>query len=167
MTPLPTWIPIACALGFGLAIFLLVWQLMRSAEAVPAEDRSYRDAPPSMFRMMWWPVRWISYYLGPHLRPVQRQRILTRLRLAGLDYALLPEQFIAGQILLGFSRPDVAQVEVDRARAIAGTITEAAGADVILLAGKGHEAYQEIAGQRHPFSDVQQARDALAARSDA
>lgn len=102
MTTLPTWIPVACALGFGLAIFLLVWQLMRSAEAVPAEDRSYRDAPPSMFRLMWWPVRWVSHYLGPHLRPMQRQRLLTRLRLAGLDYALLPEQFIAGQILMGF-----------------------------------------------------------------
>lgn len=101
MTTLPTWIPVACALGFGLAIFLVVWQLMRSADAVPPEDRSYRDAPPPMFRFMWWPVRWIAHYLGPRLRPGHRQRVQSRLRLAGLDYALLPEQFMAGQILLG------------------------------------------------------------------
>ncbi|HLO94146.1 MAG TPA: type II secretion system F family protein [Burkholderiaceae bacterium] len=95
------WIPIACALGIGLAIFLVAWQLMRSADAVPTEDRSYRDAPPPLFRLMWWPVRWLSYYLGPRLSLAQRQRVLLRLRLAGLDYALAPEQFIAAQILTG------------------------------------------------------------------
>jgi UDP-N-acetylmuramoyl-L-alanyl-D-glutamate--2,6-diaminopimelate ligase len=35
---------------------------------------------------------------------------------------------------------------------------------VILLAGKGHESYQEIAGVRYPFSDVEQASAALALR---
>jgi len=36
--------------------------------------------------------------------------------------------------------------------------------DVVLIAGKGHEDYQEIAGIKHPFSDVQHARDALLQR---
>nr|GFD50358.1 hypothetical protein [Tanacetum cinerariifolium] len=34
-------------------------------------------------------------------------------------------------------------------------------ADVIVLAGKGHEDYQEIDGQRHPFSDLEEAAKAL------
>jgi UDP-N-acetylmuramoyl-L-alanyl-D-glutamate--2,6-diaminopimelate ligase len=34
--------------------------------------------------------------------------------------------------------------------------------DVVLIAGKGHETYQEIAGQRHPFSDREVAKAALA-----
>ncbi|HRK56343.1 MAG TPA: UDP-N-acetylmuramoyl-L-alanyl-D-glutamate--2,6-diaminopimelate ligase [Burkholderiaceae bacterium] len=52
----------------------------------------------------------------------------------------------------------------DRGQAIDQTIGRAAVADVILLAGKGHEAYQEVRGLRHAFSDAQRARAALAAR---
>lgn len=57
-----------------------------------------------------------------------------------------------------------AEVIVDRAEAIAKTVASASASDVILLAGKGHEPYQEIAGVRRPFSDVTAARAALAAR---
>ncbi len=60
---------------------------------------------------------------------------------------------IVSQILLGFSNPDAAQVEPDRARAIAETLAQAAPQDVVLIAGKGHEAWQEIAGERFEFSD--------------
>ena len=55
-------------------------------------------------------------------------------------------------------------VIADRGQAIEHTILAAHQADVILLAGKGHEPYQEIAGIRRPFSDVEQARAALADR---
>ncbi|MEJ7139445.1 bifunctional UDP-N-acetylmuramoyl-L-alanyl-D-glutamate--2,6-diaminopimelate ligase MurE/UDP-N-acetylmuramoyl-tripeptide--D-alanyl-D-alanine ligase MurF [Amphibiibacter pelophylacis] len=54
------------------------------------------------------------------------------------------------------------QVQVDRARAIAQAIHTAAASDVVLIAGKGHEQDQDIGGVRRPFSDQQQARDALA-----
>jgi UDP-N-acetylmuramoyl-L-alanyl-D-glutamate--2,6-diaminopimelate ligase len=54
--------------------------------------------------------------------------------------------------------------EPDRARAIASAVAQAAHADVVLLAGKGHEATQEIAGRRLPFSDAEAARAALARR---
>ncbi|HEX5394239.1 MAG TPA: UDP-N-acetylmuramoyl-L-alanyl-D-glutamate--2,6-diaminopimelate ligase [Rhodocyclaceae bacterium] len=57
-----------------------------------------------------------------------------------------------------------AQVEPDRALAIACVIAEAAPQDVVLLAGKGHEPYQEIAGKRLPFSDLDQAKQALEKR---
>jgi UDP-N-acetylmuramoyl-L-alanyl-D-glutamate--2,6-diaminopimelate ligase len=55
-------------------------------------------------------------------------------------------------------------VEPDRAAAIAQTLRAAAVADVVLLAGKGHEAWQEVAGERRPFSDAACARAALAGR---
>ena len=58
-------------------------------------------------------------------------------------------------------------IEVDRRRAIDRAVGEADGADVILLAGKGHEDYQEIAGQRRPFSDLAVARAAHERRSAA
>lgn len=52
-------------------------------------------------------------------------------------------------------------VEPDRALAISGAIRMARRGDVVLLAGKGHEDYQEINGVRLPFSDVEVASRAL------
>jgi UDP-N-acetylmuramoyl-L-alanyl-D-glutamate--2,6-diaminopimelate ligase len=57
-----------------------------------------------------------------------------------------------------------ADIVSDRAVAIAQAITAAEANDVILLAGKGHEPYQEIAGIKHPFSDLDVAKSALAGR---
>jgi UDP-N-acetylmuramoyl-L-alanyl-D-glutamate--2,6-diaminopimelate ligase len=56
------------------------------------------------------------------------------------------------------------EVEPDRARAIERIISTADTKDVVLIAGKGHETYQEIKGRRTHFSDEEQARAALARR---
>ncbi|MFT4520586.1 MAG: UDP-N-acetylmuramoyl-L-alanyl-D-glutamate--2,6-diaminopimelate ligase [Halioglobus sp.] len=56
-------------------------------------------------------------------------------------------------------------VLADRAEAIAYAVAEAAATDCILIAGKGHEDYQLIDGERLYFSDVDQARDALTRRA--
>jgi len=53
----------------------------------------------------------------------------------------------------------------DRREAIRAALSQAASRDVVLLAGKGHEDYQEVAGQRHHFDDVEEARAALIARA--
>ena len=53
------------------------------------------------------------------------------------------------------------QTEPDRAQAILAAVLGAAPDDVVLIAGKGHETYQEIAGQRMPFDDRQWAQAAL------
>lgn len=52
----------------------------------------------------------------------------------------------------------------DRREAIVHAVRGATAGDVVLLAGKGHEDYQEIAGVRRPFSDIDEARAALARR---
>ena len=70
---------------------------------------------------------------------------------------------IISQIEKGMSAEH--EVEADRARAIAKVISDAQSHDVILIAGKGHETYQEIAGRRTHFSDEEQARAALARRT--
>ena len=71
-------------------------------------------------------------------------------------------QAIVDQIVAGM-QPDT-QTQVDRAAAIAQAIAQAAPQDVVLLAGKGHEDYQEVMGVKRPFSDMAEARVALAAR---
>jgi UDP-N-acetylmuramoyl-L-alanyl-D-glutamate--2,6-diaminopimelate ligase len=73
-------------------------------------------------------------------------------------------QEILRDILAGIPKDALprVEVEVERALAIYQAIASADASDVILLAGKGHEPYQEIAGVRHPFNDLQQAQEALA-----
>ena len=70
---------------------------------------------------------------------------------------------IVAQIVAGM-QPDAVQVQVDRALAIEQAIAQAQTDDVVLLAGKGHEDYQEIMGVKHPFLDMDQAQAALALR---
>ena len=72
---------------------------------------------------------------------------------------------IISQVLLGLARPEAAQVQPDRAAAIADAIAQAAPQDVVLLAGRGHEAWQEIAGEKIAFSERAHAADALARRA--
>jgi UDP-N-acetylmuramoyl-L-alanyl-D-glutamate--2,6-diaminopimelate ligase len=75
-----------------------------------------------------------------------------------------PESIIA-QILRGQCSAQNISVQVDRALAIAQTVQQAAVRDVILLAGKGHEATQEVAGVKTAFVDMEHATLALARRS--
>jgi UDP-N-acetylmuramoyl-L-alanyl-D-glutamate--2,6-diaminopimelate ligase len=63
--------------------------------------------------------------------------------------------------------PGQHEVEADRARAVEKIISDAGKKDVVLIAGKGHETYQEIAGRRTHFSDEEHARSALSKREQA
>ncbi len=74
---------------------------------------------------------------------------------------------IIGQVLKGFRRSETVSVQPDRALAIADTVNRAKAGDVILIAGKGHENYQESAGIKLPFSDKAQAEAALGQGSGA
>ena len=71
---------------------------------------------------------------------------------------------ILAQIQQGLVPGASVEVESDRAQAIAAALGRAAAQDVVLIAGKGHEDYQEEAGVRRPFSDMAQALQALQAR---
>ncbi len=68
---------------------------------------------------------------------------------------------IINQILPGFFHREAVHVQVDRALAIAYAIGSAKSGDVVLIAGKGHENYQETGGVKLPFSDKLQAESAL------
>jgi UDP-N-acetylmuramoyl-L-alanyl-D-glutamate--2,6-diaminopimelate ligase len=62
-------------------------------------------------------------------------------------------QHIVQQMLAGMTQPHKAIQQLDRAKAISDSIAQAQAADVVLVAGKGHETYQEVRGQKLPFSD--------------
>jgi UDP-N-acetylmuramoyl-L-alanyl-D-glutamate--2,6-diaminopimelate ligase len=72
---------------------------------------------------------------------------------------------IVAEIVAGLARREAARIERDRARAIALALSDARAGDTVLIAGKGHEPYQEIAGRRLPFDDLKVARSALEGRA--
>jgi len=71
---------------------------------------------------------------------------------------------IITDILEGVTRQ--CAIAPDRSRAIRAAIAGARPGDVVLVAGKGHERYQEINGIKHPYSDAAVVRDALAGRAE-
>ena len=73
---------------------------------------------------------------------------------------------IIAQIVAGLAAPARAHVQSDRAQAIADAVQQAGAQDVIVIAGKGHEDYQDIAGIKHAFSDIAHARVALQRRAE-
>ena len=79
------------------------------------------------------------------------------------DPAQIREQILAG---LSDAARQHAEVVARRGEAIAHALAGAAREDVVLIAGKGHEPYQEIAGVRHVFSDLAEAEAALARREE-
>lgn len=72
---------------------------------------------------------------------------------------------ILAQMQAGLTSLDAAHTEPDRASAIAWAVHHAQAADVVLIAGKGHEDYQEVMGVKKPFSDRAQAQLALQQRA--
>ena len=70
---------------------------------------------------------------------------------------------IMQDIVAGFEHPEAVTIEHDRAKAIRLAIQQAKAGDVVLVAGKGHEQEQIIAGVAHAFDDREQIRLALGA----
>ena len=94
------------------------------------------------------------------------QRFADRVVLTSDNPRYESPEVIAQHIMAGFDQliQPAPILELDRAKAIASSISQAQAQDVVLIAGKGHEDYQEIAGVRHPFSDPDHAQQALTAR---
>jgi tight adherence protein C len=91
---------VASLAAAGLAPALLLLGLRQAFVEVPREDRQFLDVPPKAWRLMWPLVQLLSFRLAPLLGLTYRHRMQLLLRYAGLDYALSPEQFFAGKVLL-------------------------------------------------------------------
>ncbi len=72
-------------------------------------------------------------------------------------------QAIIDEILAGIDRRSDVEVEPDRRLAIRRALAAASPGDIVVIAGKGHEQGQEQAGRTVPFSDREEAEDALRA----
>jgi tight adherence protein C len=87
------------ALLFGTSAGFVIMRVSRAVAAIPVEDRRYKDPPPLGFRLVWWPIQWLSHPLD-RIMPESRTTALSiRLRKAGLEYTLNAPQFVAGRLL--------------------------------------------------------------------
>jgi UDP-N-acetylmuramoyl-L-alanyl-D-glutamate--2,6-diaminopimelate ligase len=73
---------------------------------------------------------------------------------------------IVDAILAGMKQPEAAHIEHERAQAIKYAVTHATAIDMVLVAGKGHENYQDANGVKSPFSDIEASLNALKAAND-
>jgi tight adherence protein C len=90
---------LAIALMIGTAVALLVWGVYGIFAAVPSQDRTYLDRPALGFRLVWPIIQLLVYYFAPLLSRPYRIRTQARLRRAGTDYSLSPEQFFASKVI--------------------------------------------------------------------
>ncbi len=72
---------------------------------------------------------------------------------------------IAADIVSGLNQPEAIKIELDRARAVEFAVRSAQANDCVLVAGKGHEDYQEVNDEKLPFDDFSVVQSALDKRS--
>jgi tight adherence protein C len=87
------------ALLFGMAAGLVIVRVGRAVAEIPSENRRYKDPPPLGFRLLWWPIQWLSHPLARIVSQTPAARLPTRLRKAGLEYTINAPQFMAGRLL--------------------------------------------------------------------
>ncbi|GKT11665.1 MAG: UDP-N-acetylmuramoyl-L-alanyl-D-glutamate--2,6-diaminopimelate ligase [Thiomicrorhabdus sp.] len=105
---------------------------------------------------------WVIFGCGGD-RDQGKRPLMARIAEAIADHVLVTSdnprfeepQRIIEQIMQGFNRPTVVQVETDRKIAIQWGLTQASKQDIVVIAGKGHEDYQDIKGVKTPFKDEQ------------
>ncbi|MEW8506906.1 MAG: type II secretion system F family protein [Candidatus Thiodiazotropha sp.] len=84
---------------FGVILTLVIWNTYRVFAVIPDQDRSFLDRPPLGFRLIWPLVSAFVHYFSPLITQNYRVVTLLRLRKAGLDYMLSPDQFFAGKLI--------------------------------------------------------------------
>ncbi|MBI2783614.1 MAG: UDP-N-acetylmuramoyl-L-alanyl-D-glutamate--2,6-diaminopimelate ligase [Gammaproteobacteria bacterium] len=179
----------ACAQGFALAAVLAAVPQLRAAPgrmqsvggaAGPRVVVDYAHTPDALEQVLA-ALResvaggrlWCVFGCGGERDRGKRPR-MGAIAVAGADRVVVtsdnprgeaPDAIIA-EILSGVAanQRDRLLVIPERRAAIARAIADASPADIVLLAGKGHETWQEIAGVRWPCDDAAEARRALAAR---
>jgi len=175
---------LAAACGMGLGLREAILSLSRSPqvpgrlEAVPAKRQfqvfvDYAHTDDALLNVMKTlrelsPRKLIVVFGCGGDRDRQKRPLMGRVADQNSDYSIItsdnprkedPDAIIA-EVEKGFRSGNYEKI-ADRAKAIARAIELAQPRDIILIAGKGHEAYQEFADHTVPFDDIQVARQAL------
>lgn len=90
---------LSVALAVGISVALIAWLVSRALAEVPSEDREFKDPPPVGFRLLWWPIQWVSHFLDNIIPGKARARLAARLLVAGLEFTVSPAQFVAARMI--------------------------------------------------------------------
>ena len=175
---------LAAASSMGLGLREAILSLSRSPqvpgrlEAVPAKRQfqvfvDYAHTDDALLNVMKTlrelsPRKLIVVFGCGGDRDRQKRPLMARVADQNADYSIItsdnprkedPDAIIA-EVEKGFRSGNYEKI-ADRAKAIARAIELAQPRDIVLIAGKGHEAYQEFADHTVPFDDIQVARQAL------
>lgn len=93
------------SLFFGGCIALAFWLVYFFFARVPAEDRHFLDRPALGFRLVWPVIQALVFYGGHWVSDARASLILSRLKRAGVEYSISPQQFLAAKIVsaMGFA----------------------------------------------------------------
>jgi tight adherence protein C len=87
------------SLPFGLLVSIFVWGLYSVFKNVPVEDRQFRDRPALGFRIVWPLIQAVAFHIKYKPTNVRVEATLVKLKRAGVEYSLSPEQFLAAKIV--------------------------------------------------------------------
>lgn len=79
------------------SVALMVVCIARLLRAAPPLDRRFTDPPPRFWASTWLLIRAHEHYFGHFVHRARTQRLAARLRAAGLEFSLTPQQFVAGR----------------------------------------------------------------------
>jgi tight adherence protein C len=109
-------IALLISLLIGLSIGIVAWIVYQIFSGIQEEDRTYLDELPGGFKMIWPFVRLFVQYFGPRISREYRIATQHRLKKAGADYSLSPEQFLAAKVIgvfIGFFAGIVVATAID------------------------------------------------------
>lgn len=176
-------IAVLCANGFAFEEVLQVWSHIRPAtgrmdclmnQPNPLIIVDYAHTPDALEKALLTLQEikphhahlWCVFGCGGN-RDAGKRPLMGAAATLGADYVVVTSdnpRFEAPEDIIADILPAVPKsvlVEVDRAKAIQYAVKHAEKDDIILIAGKGHETYQDINGQKYHFSDFEVARQAL------
>ena len=87
------------SLPFGIIVGLFVWGVYSVFRTVPVEDRQFRDRPVLGFRLVWPLIQACVFYFSPWMKEATVEATLLKLKRAGVEYSLSPQQFIASKVV--------------------------------------------------------------------
>lgn len=96
------------ALMCGTVTTLIAMQVTHAVARIPQEDRRFKDPPPLGFRLIWWPIQWCSHPLARIVSQAPTSPLAIRLRKAGLEYCINPQQYVAARLLCALTVSAVA-----------------------------------------------------------
>lgn len=80
----------------------ITWLFIKKLTDVPDEQREYLDEPPVLFKLLWYPIRILAFYVDPHIKSKTRNTLEKQVLQSGYDYAFSASNIVGAQITFAF-----------------------------------------------------------------